>query len=205
MRVDANGRLSHRPHPRALGAALTHPYLTTDYSESLPEFVTAPQHSNWETLQLLCDLHVFVHQRLEGELLWPCSMPCVLDADHEIPIAYYGTSNPGLLKTIYRRGLGYRYGRAMQAIAGVHFNYSPPLGLWPAYREHEGRRDAVEDFRSAELMGLVRNYRRHAWLVSYLFGASPALCKSFKPRRSRALDRARSRDMARASSRPRCG
>jgi glutamate--cysteine ligase len=30
-------------------------------------------------------------------------------------------------------------------------------------------------------MGLVRNYRRHAWLVSYLFGASPALCKSFKP------------------------
>ena len=181
LRVDPNGRLSHRPHPRALGAALTHPHLTTDYSESLPEFVTSPQHSNWETLQLLCDLHVFAHQRLDGELLWPGSMPCVLDADAEIPIAYYGTSNPGLLKTIYRRGLGYRYGRAMQAIAGVHFNYSPPVGLWPAYREHEGRREPVEEFRSAELMGLVRNYRRHAWLVSYLFGASPALCKSFKP------------------------
>ena len=181
LRVDANGRLSHRPHPRALGAALTHPYLTTDYSESLPEFVTSPEVSNWQTLQLLCDLHVFAHQRLDGELLWPGSMPCVLDADAEIPIAYYGTSNPGLLKTIYRRGLGYRYGRAMQAIAGVHFNYSPPVGLWPAYRAHEGRREPVEEFRSAELMGLVRNYRRHAWLLSYLFGASPALCKSFKP------------------------
>ena len=181
LRVDARGRLSHRPHPRALSAALTHPYLTTDYSESLPEFVTAPLHSNWETLQFLCDLHVFAHQRLDGELLWPGSMPCVLDADHEIPIAYYGTSNPGLLKTIYRRGLGFRYGRAMQAIAGVHFNYSPPVDLWPAYREHEGRSEPVEEFRSSELMGLVRNYRRHAWLVSYLFGASPALCKSFKP------------------------
>jgi glutamate--cysteine ligase len=181
LRVDANGGLSHRPHPTALGAALTHAYLTTDYSESLPEFVTSPEVSNWETLQLLCDLHVFAHQRLDGELLWPASMPCVLDADHEIPIAYYGTSNLGLLKTIYRRGLGYRYGRSMQTIAGVHFNYSPPVELWPAYREHEARHEPVEEFRSAELMGLVRNYRRHAWLVSYLFGASPALCKSFKP------------------------
>jgi glutamate--cysteine ligase len=181
LRVDASGRLSNRPHPRALGAALTHPNLTTDYSESLPEFVTEPLHSNWETLQFLCDLHVFAHQRLDGELLWPGSMPCVLDADHEIPIAYYGTSNPGLLKTIYRRGLGFRYGRAMQAIAGVHFNYSPPVSLWPAYREHEGRSESVEEFRSSQLMGLVRNYRRHAWLLSYLFGASPALCKSFKP------------------------
>jgi glutamate--cysteine ligase len=181
LRVDARGRLSHKPHPRALGAALTHPYLTTDYSESLPEFVTAPLHSNWETLQLLCDLHAFVHRRLDDELLWPASMPCVLAADAEIPIAYYGTSNPGFLKTVYRRGLGYRYGRAMQAIAGVHFNYSPPAELWPAFREHEGRREPLADFRSTELMALVRNYRRHAWLVSYLFGASPALCKSFRP------------------------
>ena len=181
LRVDSRGRLSHKPHPRALGAALTHPYLTTDYSESLPEFVTAPQHSNWETLQFLCDLHAYTHARLDGEMLWPASMPCVLDAEAEIPIAYYGTSNPGLLKTVYRRGLGLRYGRTMQAIAGVHFNYSPPAALWPAYREREGRREPLDSFRSAELMGLVRNYRRHAWLVSYLFGASPALCKSFRP------------------------
>ena len=181
LRVDARGRLAHTPHPRALGAALTHPYLTTDYSESLPEFVTPPLHSHWETLQFLCDLHAYVQRRLDGELLWPASMPCVLDKDAEIPIAYYGTSNAGLLKTVYRRGLGFRYGRSMQAIAGVHFNYSPPAGLWPAYRERVGARVPLADFRSAELMGLVRNYRRHAWLVTYLFGASPALCKSFRP------------------------
>jgi glutamate--cysteine ligase len=181
LRVQQDGRLSHRPHPAKLGSALTHPYLTTDYSESLPEFVTAPRRSNWETLQFLCDLHAFVHRRLDGELLWPASMPCVLNADQDIPIAYYGTSNPGLMKTVYRRGLGYRYGRSMQAIAGVHFNYSPPADFWPAYREHRGRPESLQDFRSTELMALVRNYRRHAWLITYLFGASPALCKSFKP------------------------
>jgi len=181
LRVGRDGRLSQSPHPEALGAALTHPYLTTDYSESLPEFVTSAQHRNWETLQLLCDLHAWAHRRLVDELLWPASMPCVLNADQEIPIAYYGTSNPGLMKTVYRRGLGYRYGRAMQAIAGVHFNYSLPSAFWDAYREHEGASEPLAGFRSAGFMGLVRNYRRCAWLVTYLFGASPALCKSFRP------------------------
>ena len=181
LRVQQNGRLSHRPHPKKLGAALTHPHLTTDYSESLPEFVTSAEHSNWETLQLLCDLHAWAHRRLDDELLWPASMPCVLNADQDIPIADYGTSNSGLMKTVYRRGLGYRYGRAMQAIAGVHFNYSLPSAFWPAFREHESAEAPLADFRSAGFMGLVRNYRRCAWMVTYLFGASPALCKSFRP------------------------
>jgi glutamate--cysteine ligase len=181
LRVAQNGRLSHRPHPARLGAALTHPYLTTDYSESLPEFVTSAEHSNWETLQLLCDVHAWAHRRLDDELLWPASMPCVLNADQDIPIAHYGSSNSGLMKTVYRRGLGYRYGRSMQAIAGVHFNYSPPSAFWPAFRDHEGAAEPLADFRSSGFMALVRNYRRHAWLVTYLYGASPALCKSFRP------------------------
>ena len=122
LRVDTGGNLSQRPHPRSLGAALTHPYVTTDYSEALPELVTPPQHSQWETLQFLCDVHAFVQQRLDGELLWPASMPCDLPPDDAIPIADYGPSNLGRMKTIYRHGLGHRYGRAMQAIAGVHFN-----------------------------------------------------------------------------------
>jgi glutamate--cysteine ligase len=181
LRVQRDGRLSHRPHPERLGAALTHPYLTTDYSESLPEFVTPALPSNWETLQILCDLHAWAHRRLDDELLWPASMPCVLNADQAIPIADYGSSNAGLMKTVYRRGLGFRYGRAMQAIAGVHFNYSPPSAFWPALREHEGATEPLAAFRSAGFMALVRNYRRAAWLVTYLFGASPALCKSFRP------------------------
>ena len=181
LRVASNGSLSHRPHPPELGAALTHPYLTTDYSEALLEFVTPPLATNAATLQFLSDLHTFVHHALGEELLWPASMPCVLGANEEIPIAYYGRSNAGMMRTVYRRGLGHRYGRAMQAIAGTHFNFSPPESLWPAYREAERRGDHLRDFKSEQLMCLVRNYRRYGWLVIYLFGASPALCKSFKP------------------------
>lgn len=181
LRVDRRGRLSLRAHPAAFGSALTHPYLTTDYSEALPEFVTPPEHSNWETLQWLCDLHAFVHRRLGDELLWPASMPCVLDDDEEIPIAQYGDSHLGRMKTVYRRGLGHRYGRPMQTIAGVHFNFSLPMQFWPAYRAREGVADSPVDFRSAGYMALARNYRRYAWLVVYLFGASPAFGKSFRP------------------------
>jgi glutamate--cysteine ligase len=181
LRVRADGTLSRLPHPTGLGAALTHPYITTDYSESLPELVTPPQRTQWETLQFLCDLHAFIEPRLGGELLWPSSMPCELPADDEIPIAHYGPSNPGRMKTVYRRGLGYRYGRAMQAIAGVHFNYSLPAAFWPEYRDFAHRAEPLAEFRSAELMGLVRNYRRCAWLVTYLTGASPALGRSFRP------------------------
>jgi glutamate--cysteine ligase len=181
LRVGGDGTLSQRPHPQSLGSALTHPYITTDYSESLPELVTPPQRTQWETLQFLCDVHAFIAPRLDGELLWPASMPCDLPPDDEIPIAHYGPSNPGRMKTVYRRGLGRRYGRAMQAIAGVHFNYSLPPKFWPEYQQHAQQTGSLQDFRSSELMGLVRNYRRIAWLVTYLFGASPALCRSFRP------------------------
>ncbi len=181
LRVGGAGALSKRVHPRALGSALTHPYLTTDYSEALLEFVTPPYPSNWETLQFLCDLHAFVHRNLGDEWLWPASMPCVMNRDEEIPIAQYGKSNQGMLRTVYRRGLGLRYGRAMQAIAGVHFNFSMPAEFWPAYGEACGSDEPLARFKSSRLMGLVRNYRRCAWLVIYLYGASPAFCKSFLP------------------------
>jgi glutamate--cysteine ligase len=158
---------------------LTHPYLTTDFSEALLEFVTPPYPTNWEALQFLCDMHCFTVQNLGDELLWAQSMPCVMPASGDIPIADYGTSNLGRMKTVYRRGLGYRYGRAMQAISGVHFNFSLPSGFWEAYRDHRASSDDLRQFKSGQYMALVRNYRRHAWMLIYLFGASPALCKSF--------------------------
>ena len=180
LRVDDSGRLSLREHPAALGSALTNPYITTDFSEALLEFVTPALRATWETLRSVCDIHQFTYARLDGEQLWAASMPCgIPEQDDEIPLARYGDSNVGKMKTIYRRGLGYRYGRHMQLIAGVHFNYSPPAGFWPAYRDALHADEADGEFRSARYMGLVRNFRRVGWLLLYLFGASPALCKSF--------------------------
>jgi glutamate--cysteine ligase len=188
LRISSDGALARTPHPRAIGAALTHPFLTTDYSEALLEFVTPPHATNWETLQFLCDLHAFVCRRLGEELLWPASMPCIVNRDADVPIADYGRSNAGMLRTIYRRGLGHRYGRTMQAIAGAHFNFSLPDELWAAYRDHDQSALSLAAFKSERLMGLVRNYRRCAWLVVYLFGASPALCKTFRPQPHELLE-----------------
>jgi len=173
LRVTPDGRLSRRPHPTALGSALTHPYLTTDYSEALLEFVTPPHPANWQTLEFLTHLHAFVHRRIDDERLWPSSMPCVVNANEEIPIAHYGSSNAGMMKTVYRRGLGYRYGRAMQAIAGVHFNYSPPSASWGALG---GRvtKDPRDGLTSERMLGLARTSPGSWWRGFGRFGGRPA-------------------------------
>ena len=179
LRVMSNGELSMRNHPIGLGSALTNRYITTDFSEALLEFVTPAFGTTWEALQCICNIHQYTYSRLGDEMLWPASMPCRIPADEGIPLARYGRSNVGRMKTIYRRGLGYRYGRQMQTIAGVHFNYSIPDPFWVAYREIVGETASADEFRSEQYLGLIRNFKRFGWLVLYLFGASPALCKSF--------------------------
>ncbi|HEY6484137.1 MAG TPA: glutamate--cysteine ligase [Steroidobacteraceae bacterium] len=179
LRVRPDGRLATTAQPRALGSALTNVHITTDYSESLIELVTPPFTASWELLQYLLDLHQFVYSHLGDELLWATSMPCAIERDEDIPIACYGSSHVGRMKTIYRRGLGLRYGRMMQAISGVHFNYSFPLPFWELYADVRESRERGPDFISASYFDLLRNYRRHGWLVLYLFGVSPVVCKSF--------------------------
>ncbi|WP_028492180.1 glutamate--cysteine ligase [Thioalkalivibrio sp. ALE19] len=178
LRVGADGAPARTPHPPALGSALTHPYITTDYSEALLEFVTPPFDDVRETLGFLHDLQAFAAASVGDEILWSTSMPCVTADDSAIPVADYGPSNAGRMKTVYRLGLGHRYGRKMQVIAGVHFNYSPREEFWPALAEVLGETDTRE-FRDARMMGMIRNLLRFGWMVPYLFGASPAVCNSF--------------------------
>ncbi|HET9330931.1 MAG TPA: glutamate--cysteine ligase [Steroidobacteraceae bacterium] len=180
LRVLPDGRLAHTLHPVLLGSALTNEHITTDYSESLIELVTPAFTHSWELLQYLLDLHQFVYRHLGDELLWATSMPCAIARDADIPLAQYGSSHVGRMKTVYRNGLGLRYGRMMQAISGVHFNYSFPLPFWEAWAAARG--DAPlpgAQFTSASYFDLLRNYRRYGWLVLYLFGVSPVVCKSF--------------------------
>ncbi|MEO1202125.1 MAG: glutamate--cysteine ligase [Pseudomonadota bacterium] len=189
LRVGPDGMLATTPHPAALGSALTNPYITTDFSEALLEFVTPAYTTTWEALRVLLDIHQFAYSKLDDELLWAASMPCGIPGDDsEIPLANYGTSNVGQMKTVYRRGLGYRYGRRMQTIAGVHFNYSLPDPFWPVFQQVMQESGDPGSFRSERYMGLVRNFRRTGWLLLYLFGASPALCKSFGDGQQLRLD-----------------
>ena len=179
LRVASDGSIAQTPHPAELGSALTHPSITTDYSEALLELVTPPFEHFGETLQFLDDTHRFVYSQLDREILWATSMPCVVAGDASIPVAEYGTSNAAKMKTAYRRGLGHRYGRVMQAIAGVHYNYSYPDNFWKLYQSMLGDERDSQTFISESYMGMVRNLQRYGWLVPFLFGASPAICGSF--------------------------
>ncbi len=177
LRITPDGHLSPLTHPNKLGSALTHPYITTDYSEALLELVTPTYYSIDEMLQHLEELHKIVYFHIGEEMLWVNSLPCLLSDEDSIPIAQYGTSNIGHLKHVYRRGLGLRYGRKMQVIAGLHYNFSVPDSFWSAL-------DIVstdQDFYAVSnaYMAGTRNFLHHCWLLFYLFGASPAACRSF--------------------------
>jgi glutamate--cysteine ligase len=169
LRSQSSGRLAMTPHPPALGAALTHPHITTDFSESQVELITGVHASAEACMDELTRVQQFTLRELGDEMLWVSSMPCGLPADDEIPLGQYGSSNVGRAKTVYRSGLGYRYGRRMQTISGIHYNWSVP------------------EVSSADYFALIRNFRRHAFLPLYLFGASPAVCSTFVAGRAHQL------------------
>jgi glutamate--cysteine ligase len=178
LRVRPDGALADTPHPAGLGSALAHPHVTTDFSESQLELITGVHDGAEACLAELAHLHQFVYGELGDELIWSTSMPCVLPDEHAIPIARYGSSNVARAKTFYRNGLSHRYGRRMQLISGVHYNFSLPDDAWPG---------ALPGDPNRAYFALIRNFRRHAWLLQYLFGASPAVDASFVAGRAHAL------------------
>ncbi|MES2975473.1 MAG: glutamate--cysteine ligase [Pseudomonadota bacterium] len=161
LRALPTGKLALTPHPAALGSALTHPHITTDFSESQVELITGVHAGVEECLQELTEVHQATYHAIGDEMLWVSSMPCGLPTDETIPIGRYGSSNVGRAKSVYRMGLGHRYGRRMQTISGIHYNWSMP------------------DISNEAYFALIRNFRRNAFLLLYLFGASPAVCSSF--------------------------
>ena len=172
LRAQPDGKLALTPHPAALGSALTHPHITTDYSESQLELITGVHGSVQSCLAELTEVHQVTVRSLQAvgdEMLWASSMPCGLPTDETIPLGRYGSSNVGRAKSVYRMGLGHRYGRRMQTISGIHYNWSLP-GV-----DNDG------------YFALIRNFRRHAFLLLTLFGASPALCSSFVEGRQHEL------------------
>ena len=187
LRTKADGGLSTASHPRGLGSPLTHAHITTDFSEAQLELITGAHETIRACLDELTEIHQFVYRNIGEELVWCASMPCGLPDDEDIPLARYGTSNVAQAKTIYRRGLSYRYGRRMQTISGLHYNFSLPDAAWALLQEADGDRATQREYRDQAYFGLIRNFRRHSWLLLYLFGASPAVCSTFVAGRKHVL------------------
>jgi glutamate--cysteine ligase len=187
LRVLAQGELSQQPHRAALGAALTHPHITTDYAENLLEFITPVSYSAEQAIGQLQDIQKFTLAQIDNELLWPMSMPCFVKDEEKIPLAQYGHSNIGKMKTVYRQGLKNRYGSMMQVIAGIHFNFSFSQNFWRSLQQISNNNDELEHFISARYFALLRNYKRYCWLIPYLFGSSPLICPSFLQNKQQKL------------------
>ena len=176
LRISRKGGLSQAPHPKALGCALTHPNITTDFSESLLELVTPPLSNADLVLNFLRDTQHYLYFHLpKDQNFWPASMPCVIRGETFIPIAQYGSSNRGKMKSVYRQGLANRYGSVMQTIAGIHFNYS----ISQDFIQKACELTLIGQNQDEAYMALTRNVVRYGWVIPYLFGASPAVCKSF--------------------------
>ena len=172
LRSQPGGGLALTPHPAALGSALTHSRITTDFSESQLELITGVHADVEACLEELTQIHQFTYRSLRDsgdEMLWVSSMPCGLPTDETIPLGRYGSSNVGRAKSVYRMGLGHRYGRRMQTISGINYNWSLP------------------GVTSEHYFSLIRNFRRHAFLLLTLFGASPAVCSTFVAGRQHEL------------------
>lgn len=197
LRVSSAGGISQTDHPHALGAALTHPSITTDFSEALLEMVTPPCDSAAQALDYLTVIHQFIAARLpDNEHIWNTSMPCILRGGESVRIGEYGSSHSGRMKHAYRRGLGLRYGRRMQAIAGVHFNFSMPENAWQLRQQllsGDSPESLINDsdtgaglsaqalikVRTEGYFQMMQNLMRIGWVIPYLFGASPAICSTF--------------------------
>lgn len=188
LRVSPDGMLAQTPHPAALGAPLTHAHITTDFSEAQLELITGVHPSAESCLRQLTEIHQIVYRNIDDEMLWCTSMPCSLPDDDEIPIGQYGSSNIGRAKTVYRYGLAHRYGRRMQTISGIHYNFSVPDAAWPVLRQAAAYTGPDREFKDSAYFSLIRNFRRHSWLLLYLFGASPAVCGSFVDGRPHGLE-----------------
>lgn len=170
LRVLNDGTLALSPHPVHLGSALTHAHITTDYSESQLELITGVHSSVESCLEQLHQIHQVCFDGLNHEKMWVSSMPCNLPTDETIPLARYGTSNVARAKSVYRMGLGHRYGRRMQTISGIHYNWS------------------LQGLTTEDYFAIIRNFRRQFFVLLYLFGASPAVSKCFVKGRQHSLE-----------------
>lgn len=172
VRVDKDGHLALTPHPELLGDKNTHPYITTDFSESQIEMITPPLKSLDETYYFMENIHDIVSESIGEELLWPQSIPPALPEESQIPIARYDNSEKGVEAQQYREMLAKKYGKKKQLISGIHYNFSFEDDFLIDLKETLGDKRSFREFKDDVYLKMSRNLLRYNWLLVYVFGAS---------------------------------
>lgn len=179
QRVTPEGDLALTPHPTVFGDKLKNKEITTDFSESQMELITPPFPTVEEVDHYLNYLHEEAEAGVKNELLWPLSMPPRLPEEELIPIASFDHTKEGQTAYLYRQGLAGRYGKKMQMISGIHYNFSFGEDFMKMLYREFGNNQTMTEFTDDLYFIVARNYLRYRWLLIYLFGASPTFEDTF--------------------------
>lgn len=178
IRVDLDGNLSQTPHPKVFGNKRTHPYITTDFSESQVEMITPPLPDIKQALGFLETLHDVISLELTNEYLWPQSIPPVLPDDTDIPIAQF--DDEGKEARRYREFLANKYGSKNQLISGIHFNISFGDKLLKMLYRNSNSSLSFDEFKDEAYLKTTRQLLRLRWLYVLLYGNSPVVDPSLE-------------------------
>lgn len=174
LRINSDNRVAQTPHPESLGSRSFHPYIQTDYSEPQLELITPVAHSTKEARRFLGAItDVAVRSMNKSEYLWPLSMPPVI-SENEIQIAQLESN----YEYQYRVGLAERYGKLLQSMSGIHYNFELGKDLTQQLFAVSGY-DDLTSFKNALYLKLAQNFLRYRWLFTYLYGASSLAEKGF--------------------------
>ncbi|WP_105150493.1 bifunctional glutamate--cysteine ligase GshA/glutathione synthetase GshB [Streptococcus suis] len=174
LRINSDNRVAQTPHPEKLGSRSFHPYIQTDYSEPQLELITPVAHSTKEARRFLGAItDVAVRSMEKTEYLWPLSMPPVI-SEEEIQIAQLESD----YEYQYRVGLAERYGKLLQSMSGIHYNFELGKDLTQQLFEASDYDDLIT-FKNALYLKLAQNFLRYRWLLTYLYGASSLAEKGF--------------------------
>ncbi len=177
LRVTLDGCLSKISHEAALNTSANDPHYTLDFAECQLEVVTNPHTSIDALFQELEQRYRYVHQNIQPELLWPNSMPPNVPAD-AINIAHFGDAANARSKELYREGLIHRYGKMMQVISGIHYNFSLPSEFFQAYQQKIAPTLSLTEIQNHIYFKMIHYYLERYWLLLYLFGAAPIACEN---------------------------
>lgn len=175
LRIDRqSNRLSQRSHPDRLGSRNFHPYIQTDYSEPQIELITPISQSTKEARRFLRAITDVAGRSIAKEdYLWPLSMPPQVSED-EIVIAHLEDA----FEREYRAHLAKVYGKRLQTISGIHYNFGLGTDLLNQLFQQSDYQDLVA-FKNDLYLKLAQNFIKYRWFLTYLYGASPIAEKGF--------------------------
>jgi len=176
LRVNAQGELASTPHSSAFAARDNHPYITTDFAEAQLELITPICSSTKQARDFIIMLHHLVSLELQDEFLWPYSQPPKLPQDlSSIQIAQFNNQNA----VGYREYLSQKYGKYQQLLCGVHFNFS----FTDVFLQHLFQtlhpKQSYQAFCNQIYLKCARFYLKHAWIISYVFGAGHIMHQTY--------------------------